>query len=806
VLAVDVGNLMLTGYKIPDLLEYFFAERYHQVQSCDMLNRYFSLLKSKRMEAADMKTLGATRGAPSPSAPAAKARMKKSASMEMADEEMAKEAPAESGPETALRTVFKTCAYFNPGAVTDRNGKARVSFKLPDNLTAFRIYAVAHTNRSQFGQGETEITVSKDFLIRPALPRFARIGDSIALSAIAHNNTGKDAKAKVKAEVNGKALPRSKKGKIEAKGHREDIFGFNVASLKPLDIIFKGSMGKFGDAVLTKIPVLAHRTFETVALSGNTTDKHTESVRIPKDIYTDVGGITFSAASTALIDLGEGLKYLFEYPYGCLEQKTSRVLPIVLFSDVVKDFGLKGLEKGDEDRVIQNYLDTLKHYVRSSGAFSVWPHGRYDSPYVTVYAVFCMQRAQERGFKIDKGIYRKALNFLKKYVSKAYKKDKKYGYPWSYYACVSGLALEVLAHAKKAKKKWFKAHMKNHARMPLFGKAALMRAMHKQGGFKDEVAFLRKRVNNGLRMESGTAHFEEGRDDDYYWYYHSNVKLTSACLLTFLEVDGGHPKAGKMVKWILRERKMNRWHSTQENVYAFWALASYYRTYEKEEPDFTAIIKFNTQQVLKEIFKGRSRDVKSATVGFEQYEPDGLLKTEYIKKGPGRLYYTTTMKYAPKGHLKPMNRGFLVTKTITDMKGKKVEQDYYKTGETYRVTLTMKTRTRRLFVAVNDPLPAGFEIVQTAFKTEASKYSGHEGGGYSGHGYWWWYTPFDFIEKRDDKILLFVDRLYKGEISYTYLVRATAAGRFNMPPTHMEEMYTPEVFGRTGSQVIWVGK
>jgi hypothetical protein len=57
-------------------------------------------------------------------------------------------------------------------------------------------------------------------------------------------------------------------------------------------------------------------------------------------------------------------------------------------------------------------------------------------------------------------------------------------------------------------------------------------------------------------------------------------------------------------------------------------------------------------------------------------------------------------------------------------------------------------------------------------------------------------------EIRDDRVLFFIDHMSAGMFHYRYLARATSLGTFVLPPTKAEEMYTPEVFGRTGSDVI----
>jgi uncharacterized protein YfaS (alpha-2-macroglobulin family) len=59
-------------------------------------------------------------------------------------------------------------------------------------------------------------------------------------------------------------------------------------------------------------------------------------------------------------------------------------------------------------------------------------------------------------------------------------------------------------------------------------------------------------------------------------------------------------------------------------------------------------------------------------------------------------------------------------------------------------------------------------------------------------------------EVRDDRVLFFADQLPAGLSHYRYLARATTKGRFVLPPTRVEEMYEPEVFGRTGAQEVTV--
>ncbi len=113
-------------------------------------------------------------------------------------------------------------------------------------------------------------------------------------------------------------------------------------------------------------------------------------------------------------------------------------------------------------------------------------------------------------------------------------------------------------------------------------------------------------------------------------------------------------------------------------------------------------------------------------------------------------------------------------------------------GQLVRVTLRLTSPTTRSYIVVDDALPAGLEALNAAFDTapDAARQA-------SGQTRWW--GSFNHTEIRDDRVLLFADRLLAGAHSYTYLARATTPGTFVHPPVQAEAMYSPEVMGRTAS-------
>jgi uncharacterized protein YfaS (alpha-2-macroglobulin family) len=165
------------------------------------------------------------------------------------------------------------------------------------------------------------------------------------------------------------------------------------------------------------------------------------------------------------------------------------------------------------------------------------------------------------------------------------------------------------------------------------------------------------------------------------------------------------------------------------------------------------------------------------------------------KDGKGRLYYGVRMNYYPLGDQSPKEVGLTVTKTL-EVQG--IPQDPrgpFAPGTVVRVTLTAVTNQDRHFVVLDDPIPAGFEIVNSSFLTTAV--TGESAG--NGNS-----SAFSHAERYDDRVLVFADELPAGIHTYSYLARVTRPGVYALPATRGEGMYEPEVFGQTGSTSVVV--
>jgi uncharacterized protein YfaS (alpha-2-macroglobulin family) len=272
-----------------------------------------------------------------------------------------------------------------------------------------------------------------------------------------------------------------------------------------------------------------------------------------------------------------------------------------------------------------------------------------------------------------------------------------------------------------------------------------------------------------------------------------------------------------VVRWLLQAREKGRWGNTQENAWALEALVDYYRKYESLTPDFTASATLGSRSIARETFKGRSTKSESTDLPMRdlvaRLTPGAEERLRFEKQGTGTLFYTTRLRYAvDRMFQEGLDQGFTVERSYAPYVDSKAgaSSTTFKAGEMVMVTLRLRLTKERRFVAVTDPLPAGFEPIESWFASTAAELARaqealrFDESDENADRKWWQRGGFDHVERHDDRVMAFATRLSEGVHEFTYIVRATTSGTFRTAPAYAEEMYEPEVFGRTATTTIEV--
>ena len=259
----------------------------------------------------------------------------------------------------------------------------------------------------------------------------------------------------------------------------------------------------------------------------------------------------------------------------------------------------------------------------------------------------------------------------------------------------------------------------------------------------------------------------------------------------------------QFARGLLHERRFGRWHNTQDNAFAVLSLMDYFHALEKNAPDFTALVGVEDEIIAKEAFRERGFDVRQVFIPMDRLKKLDRKTLGLMRDGAqGTLYYTLRLEYAPEDPpTDAYDGGFTLRREYFAHEGENAGKPVrdVAAGDVVRVQLTMVIPEDRNYVAIEDPLPAGLEPINTSFATAArSLASAIEP---ERDEDWYWYDTYDFtrVEQWDDRVLLFADYFPAGVYTHSYLARATTVGTFTTPSARVEEMYSPQVFGRTTS-------
>jgi uncharacterized protein YfaS (alpha-2-macroglobulin family) len=308
----------------------------------------------------------------------------------------------------AVRTNFNPLACWVPSSISNSSGRVSFDFKLPDNLTRYRVWAVA-ANEKQYGLGEMGFTVQLPVMIRPSPPRFLNYGDTAHLSVTLQNQTN--------LPVQLHAGLKATNAKLITSGVNQQAAGYAIqlpankraALLFPLSTLQSGtarfqfivstianeSQASFGDAVELSVPVFTPATSEAFATYGDVAEEEVvlQPIQSPANVLLQFGELSISTSSTALASLTDAIIALYTYPFECTEQLSSRLLGIQSLWDVLQAFQCKDLpDTSAMINKLQTDMNTLKGRQHSNGGFGYWTN-RSDlqaDPFISVHTAHCL--------------------------------------------------------------------------------------------------------------------------------------------------------------------------------------------------------------------------------------------------------------------------------------------------------------------------------------------------------------------------------------------------------------------------------
>ncbi|MEJ5311191.1 MAG: Ig-like domain-containing protein [Anaerolineae bacterium] len=717
-----------------------------------------------------------------------------------------------------IRTNFADTAFWDPVVRTGTDGRARVAVKLPDNLTTWRMQARGITAETLVGRTDVDVLSTLDLLVRPVLPRFFVVGDRAEIATIVHNNTGAAVSAVVTLTVEGLEVAGATQQTVNIPAGDKVKVVWPVTALPEEKVTVR--MEAWGDGYYDgredTLPVYRYSTPEVVGTAGRLAgpELRQEIVQLPRVFDPTQGELTVQLDGSLTAATADALTYLEHFPYECVEQTVSRFLPNVLTYQALEEMGIArpGLKAALTEQV-GVALQRLYAQQKYDGGWGWWQTD-ISNPYLTAYVLQGMLEAHRTGFTVDKAVMHKAAGFLRTNLVSA---DQAMPH-WqanrlAYQLYVLGEYINLVSGAEPAGElaraiKLFEVrHLLDH-----YGRATLAVALGLLEPAEDtRIKTLLSDLNGAAIYSATGTHWEEAQPD--YWNMNTDIRTTATVLWAMARHNPESDLLPNIVRWLMNVRKEGYWGTTQSTSWSLMALVAYMRATGELRGDFSYTVTLNGEVLLQgDIDVTTLDESQKLTVSIAELlvEEGNRLIIERLpasggQTGEGQLYYTAHLRYfLPVDQVKALDRGIIIARQYSLVEDPQVSVDSAQVGDVIRVKLTVVAPTDLYYVVVEDPLPAGCEAVDVTLNTTSvvgerpgvrNLTAEEEDAWYRWYGWGWWW--FSHSEMRDEKIALFATYLPRGTYEYSYIMRASVPGTYNVIPATASQMYFPEVFGRS---------
>lgn len=750
---------------------------------------------------------------------------------------------------TTVRENFADSALWVGELTADASGRAELKFKLPENLTSWKVRVWTMDSGVRVGQGEVEFVTFKDFLLRMQTPRFLVEGDRTVLSANIHNYRDQALKVTAAIELDGGCLRLTgdsrREQEVASGGETRIDWPVQATGEGMATIVMKAVAEGASDGMKLEIPVRVHGIAIQEAVSGvvaSDVDKAEFTLKVPAERKEQSARIVLNVSPGIAGAVFDALPYLSEYPYGCTEQTLNRFLPslsarfameksgVKLESLAGKQVNLNPGELGDaktrmeqwrrwksnpvfdraelDRRVAQGVL-RLEQMQNSNGGWG-WFSGRgeYSYPHTTCQVVRGLLKASRCGVALPERVLDRGIEWLVNYQKEQVRLLKnameKKNPGKSAVDNIDAMVFSVLCAAKRTDDEMRDFLYRDRVKLSVYGLALLASGLAECNA-ETQLDMLMRNIGQYVREDKSTqTAWLETRGVPWWNWYGSEIEsmATYVTLLCRRGGDGDMRLASAMVKYLLNNRKhATHWNSTRDTGLCVEALCDYYLKSGEADPDMTLRIMMDGRELRSVKITRDNMFYFDSSLELSGKEVEsGERRFQLVRRGRGTVYFNAYMNcFSLEKFIKA--RGLDI----------KVVRNYYRLGDKAAAVTAPDVNSNPVNakspVTAREKLesPSTFksgELIEVELVVESNndyeyvmvndyKPAGAEATEVrSGYGD----SPLGaYIEYRDEKVCFFLRRLPRGRHSFTYRLRAEIPGEFSALPAVAEAMYAPEL-------------
>jgi uncharacterized protein YfaS (alpha-2-macroglobulin family) len=695
--------------------------------------------------------------------------------------------PGGGGGQGQTRELFDTLLLWNPAVVLDANSEATLTVPLNDSLTSFALVAIADGdatgNYALFGTGRSSIRVTQDLQIVSGLPPLAREGDTYNAGITLRNTTKREMTVEVTGKAGDAALER-KQLKLAPESAQEISWPHTPGTVDRVDweIAARELGAPAGTNAATDRIKLAQRIVPAVPY----TVQQATLLRVdgaislpatpPADALPGKARIDVSLVDSLAKPMPGVRRFFEEYPFICLEQKTS------------KSIGLRDTKLWD------GIMAQLPLYLDGDGLAAYFPGGRgYD-----VLTSYVLAASHEVGWVIPAESLSRMQQGLIQFVDG--KLERPFWSPRSDLEARKIAAIEALSRRGAARPEMLDSIRLNSNLWPTHQVIDFVSILRRMPNVKDRDAklaeayqVLRSRLNTqGTRLGFSTE------KDDYWWWLMINGDANMARLLLAIMTDPAwKDDVGRIVQGTLQRQQRGAWLTTTANLWGGLAIEKFGRTFESARVEGTTSAQLGSAPAQSVAW----RQDWVAPMRFAWGDkPDANAQIKVTHTGPGAPW-ATVASVAAVELKKPFTSGYRITKTVTPQ-DPKVPGALSK-GDVLRVKIEIDAQTDMTWVVVQDPIPTGATILGSGLGRDSAIES--QESSEAQEQTWRWDGPMlAYVERLFEGYRAYYEFVPKGKFTVEYTVRLNSTGTFALPPTRVEAMYAPEMFGESPNAKVVV--
>jgi uncharacterized protein YfaS (alpha-2-macroglobulin family) len=725
--AVDEGILQLAAQQTPDPFAHFYRRRALTVAAHDS----FGLLFPEE----------GTLGAAAAGGGALQARMQQFVRT------------------AGIRRVTPV-AFWSGVVVADDAGFARARFAVPAFQGALRVMAVAQRG-ADFGSSELRVHVRDPLILTPTPPRFLSLEEEAQLPVTLRNETGTVNEFTVALATEGPVDPvgeTTRRLSLDAGEERTLYFAVSTGDREgEVGLAFTAEGGGESARSRVALGIRAHLPARARSLVGSAAQRQVALDDDPLTVGLREQGRRRSLriSPLPLLQLHGQLAALLRYPYGCLEQTTSRAFPLVYIGALARELEPELFEEHDPDALVAAALARVAGMQRSDGGFSLWPGGQTTQRWASIYATHFLVEARRAGHQVPEWVLDPALDFLATEV-RSVRGSERGGLERAVYA------LYVLARAERGDAAGMDFLREKRLRQLPRSARSMLAAAYAAHGRSDVIA----------ELVSGLDASEEVRRETG-GNFRSTTRDRALLLLSLLDARPDDALVPELAARLARDAELQTW-STQETAWALLALGQLGHRQSQRAP-YAGELRVGGESL------GRFGPETAVFDPLPEGAVELLLDEGY---GPGAAFYALEVRGTPTDEgFRAESHGIELARELRNRDGGPLPPEGPAQGDLIQLRIRLRSESGRLEnLVVQQLLPSGLEIENPRLAS-SEELSGKADKTPS--------LPLDHLDVRDDRLLLFSSLPDTKRRSYTALLRAVVPGRFRLPPIQAEAMYDP---------------